>query len=196
MSVGSVTSSSLQRDLISALRQTRGASAQQTDASAFAVPSDGASPSAGTAATTASGSTASSPGLSNDLMASLLKVQSDFSQISAQGGFAAPASAQSITEASSDGSDGGQSQGDAAPAHRQHGHHTRAAGPDGSGSAASSSAAVAANSGAATGETDASGGIQDGLQALLQQVTKAIAAYTAAGPVGLAASALSTTSKT
>ena len=196
MSVGSVTSSSLQRDLISALRQTRGASAQQTDANAFAVASDGASPSAGTAATTSSGSKASSPALSNDLMASLLKVQSDFSQISAQGGFAAPTSAQSITEASTDGSDDGQTQGNAAPARAHHGHHARMAGPEGSDSVASGSTAVAATSGPATGETDASGGIQDGLQALLQQVTKAIAAYTAAGPVGLAASALSTSSKT
>ncbi|TXN59171.1 hypothetical protein FV228_24720, partial [Methylobacterium sp. WL18] len=142
MSVGSVTSSSLQRDLISALRQTRGASAQQTDANAFAVASDGASPSAGAAATTSSGSKASSPALSSDLMASLLKVQSDFSQISAQGGFAAPTSAQSITEASTDGSDDGQTQGNAAPARAHHGHHARMAGGKGSDSVAPGSTAV------------------------------------------------------
>ncbi|MCJ2095534.1 cell wall anchor protein [Methylobacterium sp. J-072] len=201
MSVGSVTSSSLQRDLISALRQTRAASAQQTDASAFAVAGQGASPSSG--ATTTSGSTASGPALSSDLMASLLQVQSDYSQITAQGGFAPPGSASSVTEqATADpGAEDGQDSQNPAPVHHHHGHHARpvatdAANATGANPTAGDSTAAAASSGTATGDANPFSGIEDGLQSLLQQVTKAIAAYATTGPVGLAATALTTTSKT
>jgi hypothetical protein len=204
MSVGSVTSSSLQRDLISALRQTRATSAQQTDGNSFAVASQtmGASTAAGAA--TASGSAASGPALSNDLMASLLQVQSDFSQINAQGGLAPPTSLPSVIDGSaSDGSsEDSQAAGNPVPVHHPRGHHVRPAGSaasDVTGSSLSASdgtTAAAATGGRSGGDANPLSGIEDGLQALLQQVTKAIAAYTTAGPVGLAASALSTSSKT
>ena len=201
MSVGSVTSSSLQRDLLSALRQTRATSAQQTDGNPFAVASQ-ATVASNAGAATASGSTASGPALSNDLMASLLQVQSDFSQINAQGGLAPPTSSTSVTEGSaSDASSAdGQDSGNPAPVHHHRGPHARPAGaasPDVTGSNPSGHDSTAAAAGTAPSGGDANplSGIEDGLQALLQQVTKAIAAYTTAGPVGLAASALSTSSK-
>ena len=201
MSVGSVTSSSLQRDLISALRQTRSASAPQTDANAFAAASQGASASTGT--TKASGSTASGPALSSDLMASLLQVQSDYSQISAQGGFAPPSSASSITEQSSadPGAEDGQDAQTAAPVHHHRGSHVRPVATDtanatGATPTTGDGTAAASTSGTAAGATNPFSGIEDGLQSLLQQVTKAIAAYATTGPVGLAATALTATSKT
>ncbi|MDH2310947.1 cell wall anchor protein [Methylobacterium brachiatum] len=201
MSVGSVTSSSLQRDLLSALRQTRATSAQQTDGNPFAVASQ-ATVASNAGAATASGSTASGPALSNDLMASLLQVQSDFSQINAQGGLAPPTSSTSVTEGSaSDASSAdGQDSGNPAPVHHHRGPHARPAGaasPDvtGSNPSGTDSTAAAAATGPSGGDANPLSGIEDGLQALLQQVTKAIAAYTTAGPVGLAASALSTSSK-
>ncbi|MGU3405086.1 cell wall anchor protein [Methylobacterium brachiatum] len=202
MSVGSVTSSSLQRDLLSALRQTRATSAQQTDGNPFAVASQATGASNATGAATASGSTASGPALSNDLMASLLQVQSDFSQINAQGGLAPPTSSTSVTDGSaSDASSAdGQDSGNPAPVHHHRGAHARPAGaasPDvtGSNPSGNGSTAAAAATGPSGGDANPLSGIEDGLQALLQQVTKAIAAYTTAGPVGLAASALSTSSK-
>jgi hypothetical protein len=202
MSVGSVTSSSLQRDLLSALRQTRATSAQQTDGNPFAVASQATGASNATGAATASGSTASGPALSNDLMASLLQVQSDFSQINAQGGLAPPTSSTSVTDGSaSDASSAdGQDSGNPAPVHHHRGPRARPAGsasPDVTGSTPSGndSTAAAAATGPSGGNANPLSGIEDGLQALLQQVTKAIAAYTTAGPVGLAASALSTSSK-
>ena len=201
MSVGSVTSSSLQRDLLSALRQTRATSAQQTDGNPFAVASQ-ATVASNAGAATASGSTASGPALSNDLMASLLQVQSDFSQINAQGGLAPPTSSTSVTDGSaSDASSAdGQDSANPAPIHHHRGPHARPAGaasPDvtGSNPSGTDSTAAAAATGPSGGDANPLSGIEDGLQALLQQVTKAIAAYTTAGPVGLAASALSTSSK-
>jgi hypothetical protein len=203
MSVGSVTSSSLQRDLISALRQTRATSAQQTDGNSFAVASQTTGASTAAGAATASGSAASGPALSNDLMASLLQVQSDFSQINAQGGLAPPTSSPSVTDGSaSDGSSAdSQAAGNPAPVHHPRGHHVRPAGSaasdvTGSSLSASDGTTAAAATGRSGGDANPLSGIEDGLQALLQQVTKAIAAYTTAGPVGLAASALSTSSKT
>ena len=203
MSVGSVTSSSLQRDLISALRQTRATSAQQTDGNSFAVASQTTGASTAAGAATASGSAASGPALSNDLMASLLQVQSDFSQINAQGGLAPPTSLPSVIDGSaSDGSSAdSQAAGNPAPVHHPRGHHVRPAGSaasdvTGSSLSASDGTTAAAATGRSGGDANPLSGIEDGLQALLQQVTKAIAAYTTAGPVGLAASALSTSSKT
>ncbi len=150
----------------------------------------------------ASGSTASGPALSNDLMASLLQVQSDFSQINAQGGLAPPTSSTSVTDGSaSDASSAdGQDSANPAPIHHHRGPHARPAGaasPDvtGSNPSGTDSTAAAAATGPSGGDANPLSGIEDGLQALLQQVTKAIAAYTTAGPVGLAASALSTSSK-
>ena len=186
MAVGSVTSSTLQRDLITALRQTRTAAAQPVGANAFAV----ASQSSGTGATAASSGAASGSSLSSDLMASLLQVQSDASQVSAQGGFASSTDATGAT-------DGSQASGAAARVHHHHGYQTATAASNSAdpSQSAGSSTAIAADSTSTTGHTDPLESLQDGLQSLLQQVTKAIAAYAGGGPVGLAASTLTNASK-
>ena len=80
MSVNTVSGSSLQRDLVGALRQARAANAARLDAGTAATAGQGTGAQAATADSAApSTGTASTPTLSNDLMASLLQLQSDFS---------------------------------------------------------------------------------------------------------------------
>lgn len=200
MSVGSVTSSSLQRDLVTALRQTRAAAAPQLDATAFAAASQNTSATAGTGGTTPTAGSASGPALSSDLMASLLQVQSDYSQIGVQGGLAPSTDSTSAADGSSStvGADPSQVSGDAAPVHHRHGHHGRPAASDSTDSTdprQSDGSSAAASASTTTAGTGTSSSLEDGLQSILQQVTKAIAAYASGGPVGLAASALTSTPK-
>jgi hypothetical protein len=196
MSVNAVSGTSLQRDLASALRLARTGGTQALDASAYTAASQGASAAQGGSASQTS-TVASAPAMSNDLMASLLQLQSDFSQLGLQNGVTTPADASSTADTTKIGAGSDESQGTdgAAPAHHRRRHaHLRA-----------SDAAEAAQAGQSSGTTDAAAtsgtgsatatDTGDGLQSFLQQVTKAIAAYATGGPVGIAAAALTTSSK-
>ncbi|MBY0250342.1 MAG: cell wall anchor protein, partial [Methylobacterium organophilum] len=110
MSVNTVSGSSLQRDLVGALRQARAANAARLDAGTAATAGQGTGAQVATADSAApSTGTASTPTLSNDLMASLLQLQSDFSQMGLQNGVTAPAeAAANADDASTTGTEAGQ----------------------------------------------------------------------------------------
>lgn len=197
MSVNAVSGTSLRQDLVGALRQARAASIQPIDASGFSTASQDAGTTQATGSTPQSTS-AASPALSGDLMASLLQLQSDFSQMGLQTGVTSAADSEDAT--SSGLKDAGQAATGSAPVHHHHGHHARAPEPDaetaqaGSSGSATEAGASASTDAAATGSS-AGTDVGDGLQALFQQMTKAIAAYATGGPVGVAAAALTSSSK-
>jgi hypothetical protein len=202
MSVNAVSGTSLQKDLVSALRQARAANARPVDADTFTPASQdaGSTQSAGSAAQ--SSGTASAPAMSNDLMASLLQLQSDFSQMGLQNGVTSPTDSAdaSGTAATSSVSNASQAAGDANPVQRHRGHHHHPLASDatdgtqaGQASSASDTASVAG--GSSSGDASSAASFGNGLDAILQQVTKAIAAYASGGPVGIAAAALTGTAK-
>lgn len=205
MSVNAVSGASLKSDLVNALRQARAANAKQADASAFATASQdtGAAQSTGSASQ-ASGAASGTPALSNDLMASLLQLQSDFSQMGLQNGVTSSADPASASDESSALGTTGASQASnaAAPVHHHHGHHFRPPASDAedaaqtgqSGSAADATAAPGTPANAqAPSTTGSATDLGNDLQSFLQQVTKAISAYAVGGPAGIAAAALTST---
>lgn len=196
MSVNAVSGTTLRQDLVSALRQARAASVQSIDASGYSTASQDAGSAQSTGSTTQATTAGTSPAVSSDLMASLLQLQSDFSQMGLQTGVTSPADSD---DASSTSGTTGASQAIAgsAPVHHHHGHHAHPPETDAAGDAQSGSSATdaSADASAATTGTAADSGSSDGLQALFQQMTKAIAAYATTGPIGLAATALTSSSK-
>jgi hypothetical protein len=196
MSVNAVSGTTLRQDLVSALRQARAASVQPIDASGYSTASQDAGSTQSTGATQQATNAGASPAVSSDLMASLLQLQSDFSQMGLQTGVTSPTDSD---DASSTSGTTGPSQAAAgsAPVHHHHGHHARPPETDAAGDAQSGSPATdaSADASAATSGNAADSGSSDGLQALFQQMTKAIAAYATTGPVGLAATALTSSSK-
>jgi hypothetical protein len=197
MSVNAVSGATLQRDLVSALRQARAASAKPIDTSTLTTASQD------TAATQSTGSTSQSnsgaPTLSNDLMSSLLQLQSDFSQLGLQNGVATlPDQASASTgSATVDATDSSQSADSAAPTRRRHhGHHAPSPAADTPrGAQADSTADATASSSASTSTTATTSDAGEGFNAFLQQITKAIAAYATGGPVGVAAAAVTGSTK-
>ncbi|WP_267426156.1 cell wall anchor protein [Methylobacterium sp. GC_Met_2] len=193
MSVNAVSGTSLRHDLVSALRQARAAGIQPIDASGYSTASQDTGSTQGTGASTTAptSSAATSPPLSSDLMASLLQLQSDFSQMGLQTGVTAGSDADNATSTSG-ATDAGEAATSSAPVHHHHGHHAPPPEPDAAGQAGTSTDATdaSADTSAATGGSSTGGDTGDGLQSLLQHVTKAIAAYAMGGPVGIAASAL------
>jgi hypothetical protein len=162
MSVNAVSGTSLKHDLVSALRQARAAGIQPIDASGYSTASQdtGSTQGTGSGTTAPTSSAATSPALSSDLMASLLQLQSDFSQMGLQTGVTSGSDAETPTSTSG-ATDASEAATSSAPVHHHHGHHASAGGDTG-----------------------------DGLESLLHHVTKAIAAYAMGGPVGIAAAAL------
>ena len=211
MSVNTVSGSSLQRDLVSALRQARAANAARLDVGTAATAGQETGKQAATDDTAPSTGTASTPSLSNDLMASLLQLQSDFSQMGLQNGVTAPAEAaanadDSSTTGTATGTAPGQAAGGAPAVHHHRGHHghrpvsdaeqsegAAQAGTATDASAASSEASSASTSTTATADPATATGSGSDLQSFLQQVTKAVTAYAAGGPLGIAAALTSTT---
>ncbi|MBE7199934.1 MAG: cell wall anchor protein [Parafilimonas terrae] len=201
MSVNSVSGTSLQRDLAGALRLTRAAAVQEVDSSTFTPPSQNAGSTQGTGSASQPGTAASTPALSNDLMASLLQLQSDFSQMGLQNGVAVPADGSSggKESATGDGTDASQGADGTAPVHH-HRHHARPSAADATDAAQASQSGGATDTAATSASasvtaTSSAGDLSDGLQSFLQQITKAIAAYASGGPVGAAAAALTSPSK-
>ncbi|RUP13904.1 MAG: cell wall anchor protein [Methylobacterium sp.] len=203
MSANAVMGSSLQRDLVSALRQARAANTARIEAGASTTAGQDPSTTQATGSTGQTTGTTSTPTLSNDLMASLLQLQSDFSQMGLQSGVTTPADATAnADEASATGTSSSPTADGAAPVHHRRGHHGHRPASDAtqSGASAPTGAATdgASSTSASTGTTataDAASatGSGDGLQSFLQQVTKAIAAYATGGPVGIAAALTSST---
>lgn len=203
MSANAVTGSSLQRDLVSALRQARAANTARIEAGASTTAGQDPTTTQATGSTGQTTGTTSTPTLSNDLMASLLQLQSDFSQMGLQSGVTTPADATAnADEASATGTSSSPTADGAAPVHHRRGHHGHRPASDAtqSGTSAPTGAATdgASSTSASTGTTataDAASatGSGDGLQSFLQQVTKAIAAYATGGPVGIAAALTSST---
>lgn len=203
MSANAVTGSSLQRDLVSALRQARAANTARIEAGTSTTASQDPTTTQATGSTGQTTGTTSTPTLSNDLMASLLQLQSDFSQMGLQSGVTTPADATAnADEASATGTSSSPTADGAAPVHHRRGHHGHRPASDAtqSGTSAPTGAATdgASSTSASTGTTataDAASatGSGDGLQSFLQQVTKAIAAYATGGPVGIAAALTSST---
>ncbi|AIQ90653.1 MAG: cell wall anchor protein [Cupriavidus sp.] len=203
MSANAVTGSSLQRDLVSALRQARAANTARIEAGASTTAGQDPTTTQATGSTGQTTGTTSTPTLSNDLMASLLQLQSDFSQMGLQSGVTTPADATAnADEASATGTSSSPTADGAAPVHHRRGHHGHRPASDAtqSGASAPTGAATdgASSTSASTGTTataDAASatGSGDGLQSFLQQVTKAIAAYATGGPVGIAAALTSST---
>lgn len=203
MSANAVTGSSLQRDLVSALRQARAANTARIEAGASTTAGQDPTTTQATGSTGQTTGTTSTPTLSNDLMASLLQLQSDFSQMGLQSGVTTPADATAnADEASATGTSSSPTADGAAPVHHRRGHHGHRPASDAtqSGASAPTGAATdgASSTSASTGTTataDAASatGSGDGLQSFLQQVTKAIAAYATGGPVGMAAALTSST---
>jgi len=193
MSVNAVSGTSLKHDLVSALRQARAAGIQPIDASGYSTASQdtGNTQGTGSGTTAPTSSAATSPALSSDLMASLLQLQSDFSQMGLQTGVTSGSDAETPTSTSG-ATDASEAATSSAPVHHHHGHHARPPEPDAAeqaGSSATAPDASADTSAAAVGST-AGGDTGDGLESLLHHVTKAIAAYAMGGPVGIAAAAL------
>jgi hypothetical protein len=203
MSANAVTGSSLQRDLVSALRQARAANTARIEAGASTTAGQDPTTTQATGSTGQTTGTTSTPTLSNDLMASLLQLQSDFNQMGLQSGVTTPADATAnADEASATGTSSSPTADGAAPVHHRRGHHGHRPASDAtqSGTSAPTGAATdgASSTSASTGTTataDATSatGSGDGLQSFLQQVTKAIAAYATGGPVGIAAALTSST---
>ena len=203
MSVNAVSGTSLQRDLASALRLARTGGTQASDASSAFTAASQATGGAAQASSSASqaSTVASAPAMSNDMMTSLLQLQSDFSQLGLQNGVTTPADAAGNADGSrtADGPDAGQGAGGTAPVHhhRRHAHAkaTDAAEVAQSGQSGSVADAAATSGTTPTGAAASSSDLGDGLHSFLQQVTKAIAAYATGGPVGIAAAALTSSSK-
>jgi hypothetical protein len=191
MSVNAVSGASLRHDLVSALRQARAAGIQPIDASGYSTASQdtGSAQGTGSGTTAPTSSAATSPVLSSDLMASLLQLQSDFSQMGLQAGVTSGSDTSTSTSGATDTTEAAAS---SAPVHHHHGHHARPPEPDAaeqSGSSTTATDAPADTTAAAAGSSTGSD-TGDGLQSLLQHVTKAIAAYAMGGPVGIAAAAV------
>lgn len=207
MSANAVTGSSLQRDLVSALRQARAANTARIEAGASTTAGQDPTTTQATGSTGQTTGTTSTPTLSNDLMASLLQLQSDFSQMGLQSGVTTPADATAnADEASATGTSSSPTADGAAPVHHRRGHHGHRPASDATQSgtsaptgaatdgASSTSASTSASAGTtATADAASATGSGDGLQSFLQQVTKAIAAYATGGPVGIAAALTSST---
>lgn len=211
MSVNTVSGSSLQRDLVSALRQARAANVARLDVGTAATANQETGKQAAADDTAPSTGTASTPTLSNDLMASLLQLQSDFSQMGLQNGVTAPAEAaanadDTSTTGTATGTAPGQAAGGASAVHHHRGHHghrpvsdaEQSEGAAQAGTATDASAASSASTSTSTSATttaDPATGTGSGgdLQSFLQQVTKAVTAYAAGGPLGIAAALTSTT---
>ncbi|MEE7447593.1 cell wall anchor protein [Methylobacterium radiotolerans] len=203
MSVNSVSGSSLQRDLVSALRQARAANAARLDVGTAAPATQQAGTQAAADGTASSSGTASTPALSNDLMASLLQLQSDFSQMGLQNGVTTPAeAAASADDTSTTGTAPDQAAAGATSVHHHRGHHGHrpaseaeqdgAAGQTGTATDASASASASTSATATADPATATDSGSD-LQSFLQQVTKAVTAYAAGGPLGIAAALTSST---
>ena len=215
MSVNTVSGSSLQRDLVSALRQARAANVARLDVGTAATANQETGKQAAADDTAPSTGTASTPTLSNDLMASLLQLQSDFSQMGLQNGVTAPAEAaanadDTSTTGTATGTAPGQAAGGASAVHHHrgpHGHRPVSAAEQSEGaaqagtatdasaasSAASSASTSTSTSATATADPATATGSGSDLQSFLQQVTKAVTAYAAGGPLGIAAALTSTT---
>ncbi|WP_345819960.1 cell wall anchor protein [Methylobacterium fujisawaense] len=203
MSANAVTGSSLQRDLVSALRQARAANTARIEAGTSTTAGQDPTTTQATGSTGQTTGTTSTPTLSNDLMASLLQLQSDFSQMGLQSGVTTPADATAnADEASATGTSSSPTADGAAPVHHRRGHHghrpasdatqSGASAPTGAATDGASSTSASAGTTATADATSATGS-GDGLQSFLQQVTKAIAAYATGGPVGIAAALTSST---
>lgn len=197
MSVNAVSGATLQRDLVSALRQARAASAKPIDTSSLTTASQDTTATQSTGSPSQANSAA--PTLSNDLMSSLLQLQSDFSQLGLQNGVATlPDQASASTgSATVDATDPSQSADSSAPVRRRHhGHHVPPPAANAlQGAQPDSAADATASSSASTSTTAAASDAGDGLSAFLQQITKAIAAYATGGPVGAAAATLTSSTK-
>ncbi|SEN50696.1 hypothetical protein SAMN02799625_01472 [Methylobacterium sp. UNC300MFChir4.1] len=207
MSVNTVSGSSLQRDLVSALRQARAANVARLDVGTAATANQETGKQAAADDTAPSTGTASTPTLSNDLMASLLQLQSDFSQMGLQNGVTAPAEAaanadDTSTTGTATGTASGQAAGGASAVHHHRGHHghrpvsdaEQSEGAAQAGTATDTSASTSAStSTTATADTATATDSGSDLQSFLQQVTKAVTAYAAGGPLGIAAALTSTT---
>ncbi|MGH1575258.1 cell wall anchor protein [Methylobacterium sp. P31] len=202
MSVNTVSGSSLQLDLVTALRQARAASAKPVDPTAFSSTSQEADTTPATGGSAQAGSATATPALSNDLMASLLQLQSDFSQLGLQNGVTAPGDSDSTSDGTANtgvaSTDPSQASTGATPVHHRRGHQVRpAADPDSAAQSGQSGSTDTASVAATASTTDSASTTDtgDGLQSLLQQMTKAIAAYATGGPIGVAAAALTSTAK-
>ncbi|SDO24899.1 hypothetical protein SAMN05216360_117100 [Methylobacterium phyllostachyos] len=199
MSVNAVSGTSLRQDLVSALRQARAASAQSIDASAFATSSQDTGATQGTSSSTQTTGTASTPAMSSDLMASLLQLQSDFSQMGLQTGVTSGTDSDDASNGMDAPGSASQATTGAAPVHHHHGHHARPPESDASSNAQVGQSATTTDATSASSTTtvgSAAGSDRgDGLQSLFQQVTKAVAAYATGGPLGIAAAALTTSTK-
>lgn len=203
MSANAVTGSSLQRDLVSALRQARAANTARIEAGASTTAGQDPTTTQATGSTGQTTGTTSTPTLSNDLMASLLQLQSDFSQMGLQSGVTTPADATAnADEASATGTSSSPTADGAAPVHHRRGHHGHRPASDATQSGASATTGAATDGASstsasagttATADAASATGSGDGLQSFLQQVTKAIAAYATGGPVGIAAALTSST---
>lgn len=211
MSVNTVSGSSLQRDLVSALRQARAANVARLDVGTAATANQETGKQAAADDTAPSTGTASTPTLSNDLMASLLQLQSDFSQMGLQNGVTAPAEAaanadDTSTTGTASGTAPGQAAGGTSAVHHHRGHHghrpvsdaeqsegAAQAGTATDASAVSSASTSTSTSATATADPATATGSGSDLQSFLQQVTKAVTAYAAGGPLGIAAALTSTT---
>ncbi|MHB2209203.1 cell wall anchor protein [Methylobacterium sp. CM6257] len=202
MSINTVSGSSLQRDLVTALRQARAASAKPIDPTAFTATGEEADTTQATGGSSQASSAIATSALSNDLMASLLQLQSDFNQLGLQNGITAPGDSDNAADISATtgvaATDPSQASAGTTPLHHRHGHHDRpvadtdaAAQAGQSGGTETASAPAAAPTTGSASTTD----IGDSLQSLLQQMTKAIAAYATGGPIGVAATALTSTAK-
>ena len=203
MSANAVTGSSLQRDLVSALRQARAANTARIEAGTSTTAGQDPTTTQATGSTGQTTGTTSTPTLSNDLMASLLQLQSDFSQMGLQSGVTTPADATAnADEASATGTSSSPTADGAAPVHHRRGHHGHRPASDATQSGASATTGAATDGASstsasagttATAEAASAPGSGDGLQSFLQQVTKAIAAYATGGPVGIATALTSST---
>ncbi|KQS71293.1 cell wall anchor protein [Methylobacterium sp. Leaf361] len=217
MSVNTVSGSSLQRDLVSALRQARAANVARLDVGTAATANQETGKQGAADDTAPSTGTTSTPTLSNDLMASLLQLQSDFSQMGLQNGVTAPAEAAANADDTSatgtaTGTAPGQAAGGASAVHHHRGHHghrpvsdaEQSEGAAQAGTATDASAASSTVSSASTSTSTSATATADpamatgsgsgsDLQSFLQQVTKAVTAYAAGGPLGIAAALTSTT---
>lgn len=202
MSVNAVSGTSLRQDLVSALRQARGASAQPIDPSAFSTASQDAGATQGTSSSSQTTGAATTPAMSSDMLASLLQLQSDFSQMGLQAGVTSGADPDDTSNgtAASGTADASQAASGAAPVHHHHhGHHARSPESDATTDAQAAQSTTATDTTSASGATTAGSAsgtdLGDGLQSLFQQITKAVAAYVTGGPVGVAAAALTTSTK-
>ena len=200
MSVNAVSGTSLRQDLVSALRQARAASAQPIDASAFATASQDAGATQGTSSSTQTTGTAATPAMSSDLMGSLLQLQSDFSQMGLQTGVTSGADPDDTSNGAATSASASQATGGAPPVHHpHHRHYARPAESDATTDAQAGQSSTATDATSASGTTTAGNtsgtDLGDGLQSLFQQITKAIAAYATGGPVGVAATAMTTSTK-